>query len=336
MYNPSDVGKKGSLFGLPYSQQEADLVILPVNLDVTTSYRDGSSMSPQLIVDESSQLDLSLPGVVDPWKLKIALGEELIDKDVNDAFRQKAKKVIEILESGGQPSSPDINEVNSFCQKVQTMIEEKCDDLFDKGKLIGVLGGDHSSSLGLIRSLSKRENFGILQLDAHMDLRNAYERFEYSHASIMYNALKLDGVLSLTQVGIRDYCEEEEKYIQDSSKKINVFYDEQVFENSLRGKTWLEQTQEIIQTLPDNLYISFDIDGLDPALCPATGTPVPGGLKFNEVVFLLNQVVKSGKKIVGFDLCEVGNAVWDANVGARILYRLASVLGVSQNLLVLK
>ena len=84
---------------------------------------------------------------------------------------------------------------------------------------MGVVGGDHSSPLGLLKALANREEFGLLQIDAHMDLRAAYEGFTHSHASIMFNALKLEGVSSITQVGIRDYCEEEELYIKKFKKE---------------------------------------------------------------------------------------------------------------------
>ncbi len=82
--------------------------------------------------------------------------------------------------------------------------------------------------------------------------------------------------------------------------------------------------------LPSLVYISFDIDGLSPALCPNTGTPVPGGLEFDQAAYLIQQVFKSGRKIIGFDLCEVGNAEWDASVGARILWELSQYTIASQ------
>ncbi len=336
MYNPSDVGKRGTLFGLPYSQQESDLIILPVNLDVTTSYGDGTAQAPQLVLYESSQLDLSLPFIKDSWKLKMVMNPKLISEEENETFREKANVVIDALENGKDPNESYLDEVNSFCERVHSNVEGVCDELLDQGKTVGVLGGDHSSPFGLLKSLAKREQFGILQIDAHMDLRNSYEGFTYSHASIMHNAMNLEGVSSLTQVGIRDFCEEEEEYIRNSNKEIHTFYDELSFTEKMNGETWADQTKKIIQTLPESVYVSFDIDGLDTALCPTTGTPVPGGLRYNEAVYLLNELAKSGRKIIGFDLSEVGSTTWDANVGSRILYRLAASMGVSQGLLSLK
>jgi len=335
MYNPSDVGKKGSLFGLPYSRQESDIILLPVNLDVTVSYNDGTSEAPNLILEESRQLDLSLPDIINPWELKMTLAERIVSKEDNDLYRKKAKNIIDHMEAGIEfPNQNEVlSEVNTFCENLNSHVEKKCNELMKQGKMIGIVGGDHSSSFGFLKALAKRTEFGILQIDAHMDLRKSYEEFEYSHASIMHNALKLEGISSLTQVGIRDYCEEEELYIANSKKQIDVFYDANMFAERMSSALWKDQVAEIVKLLPDNVYISFDIDGLDPSLCPNTGTPVPGGLKFNEVNFLMESVVKAGKKIIGFDLCEVGNSVWDANVGARILFRLATAMGLSKGLL---
>lgn len=171
----------------------------------------------------------------------------------------------------------------------------------------------------------KNESFGILQIDAHADLRKAYEGFTYSHASIMYNAMQIEQITSLTQVGIRDICAEEVDFI-NANNNVHCFYYEKIKEEQYCGKTWQQQVAEIVATLPQNVYISFDIDGLDPKLCPNTGTPVAGGFEFNETVYLIKAVKESGKNIIGCDLNEVGNNEWDANVGARVLYQLCCMI----------
>lgn len=333
MYNPSDVGKKGSVFGLPYNLEEANLILLPVHLDVTVSYGHGTSESPDLILNESSQLDLSLLSINKPWELKMAMYDRVVIAGQNEIQRGRAINVIKALESGKEPESDQIEFINEFCTSTHEKVEQLSISLLDLEKIIGVIGGDHSSPLGLMRALSREKDFGILQIDAHMDLREAYERFDFSHASIMFNALKEEGIKSLTQVGIRDFCEEEENYIKHSGKPIHVFYDEANFKDSLSGVSWKQQVEKIIETLPQNVYISFDMDGLDPSLCPNTGTPVAGGMTFNEAVYLIEQVVRSGRKIIGFDVCETGNNAWDANVAARIIYRIATLTGVSNKLL---
>lgn len=333
MYNPSAVGKKGSIFGLPYNLEESDLVFLPVHLDVTVSYGQGTSKAPDIILEESSQLDLSLLSIKNPWELKMAMYGRVVVASQNEIQRGRAINIIKALEAGKEPEADQLAFVNEYCETTHLEIKETAASFLDLGKLVGVIGGDHSSPLGLIRALAKKKEFGILQIDAHMDLRASYEGFTYSHASIMYNALKESGVKSLTQVGIRDYCEEEEAMVSDSAKPINVFFDEHIYNQYLDGVSLKEQVRKIVDTLPQNVYISFDMDGLDPSLCPKTGTPVPGGLQFNQAVYLLEEVVQSGRKIIGFDVCETGNDPWDANVAARIVFRLATLTGVSNNLL---
>lgn len=202
----------------------------------------------------------------------------------------------------------------------------------NQGKLVALLGGDHSTPLGYLQALaSKYASFGILQIDAHADLRIAYEDFEYSHASVMYNALKIPQVEKLVQVGIRDYCQEEVDVMNAEGKRVKTFFDRDLKHDQFRGKTWKDQVGEIVDELPQNVFLSFDIDGLDPKLCPNTGTPVAGGFETEQVLFLVENVIASRRKLIGFDLNEVGPSEneWDENVGARLLYRLCNLLGKS-------
>ena len=333
IYNPSAVGKKGSLFGLPYSVEESELVLIPVHLEVTVSYGQGTAKAPDLILEESTQLDLSLLNIQKPWELKMSMSKRIVKASQNEIQRGRAINVIKSLESGKEVERDQLDYINEYGTKIHQEIEDQADRFLDENKLVGIVGGDHSSPLGLIRALSKRQSFGILQIDAHMDLRDSYEGFKYSHASIMFNALKEEGVKSLTQVGIRDFCEEEEEYLANSAKPIHVCYDESIFNEAINGTSWREQVDEVVNSLPEHVYISFDMDGLDPSLCPHTGTPVPGGLQFNQSIYLIEQVVRAGKIILGFDVCETGYSSWDANVASRILYRLAACAGVSNGLL---
>ncbi len=336
MYNPSDIGKKGVIFGLPYSVAESDLVFLPIHLDVTASYGDGTSKAPNKILAESSQLDLSLLQISNPWELKMAMHPPIVSKSKNEIHRGRAKSVIKSLESGKQVDQEQVDFVNEFCEQEHEKIESLCKLFLEENKLVAIVGGDHSSPLGLIKALAGKGNFGILQIDAHMDLRKAYEGFEFSHASIMYNALQNESVSKLVQVGIRDFCEEEEQVQEHSKDRIQVYYDEKIQESKIKGSSWLTLCDEIVSHLPQDVYISFDMDGLDPSLCPNTGTPVPGGLTFQEAIMLIDNVVRTGRKIVGFDVCETGNHPWDANVASRILFRLAAYSGVSHDLLKLR
>jgi agmatinase len=208
---------------------------------------------------------------------------------------------------------------------------DRCQQAMAQGKRVAVIGGDHSSPLGYFRALAtKYPSFGILHIDAHADLRNAYEGFTYSHASIMFNALQIPQITRLVQVGLRDICQDEVDLINGSEQRVVAYYDATVQQRLYGGQNWLEICREIVAHLPQQVHISFDVDGLDPKLCPHTGTPVPGGLELEQAYCLFREVVKSGRQIIGFDLAEVGDADWDGNVGARIVYKLANLLDLSQ------
>jgi len=142
----------------------------------------------------------------------------------------------------------------------------------------------------------------FLQIDAHCDLRKAYEDFKYSHASVMYNALnEIPQIERLVQIGVRDYCEEEWQYVCNSNKRIITYLDEALKERQYEGENWKNITDEIISHLPENVYISFDIDGLDPKLCPNTGMPVIGGFQTEQLfISFFKKIIASGKKVHWF------------------------------------
>ncbi|RMG27893.1 MAG: agmatinase [Bacteroidetes bacterium] len=330
-FDPSGPGlANGHLYGLPHSPAQARLVLIPVPWDATVSYAAGTHRGPQAILDASLQVDLYDPILPEGWKAGIAMADmpaHLLD--LNKAARQQARQVIAGLEKGLDVASFEeaCKQVNDSCAEMTAWVKAQAVYWLDQGKIVGVLGGDHSTPLGLMQALAERSpQFGILQIDAHLDLREAYEGFGASHASIMYNALRLPQVSKLVSVGIRDYCEEEHAFVQRHSQRVAVFPYRDLAQQQFHGMSWAEQVQLIVDSLPQQVYVSFDIDGLNPTLCPHTGTPVPGGLEFEQSMYLIGQVRASGRQIIGVDLCEVapgpdGNE-WDANVGARVLYRL--------------
>jgi len=227
--------------------------------------------------------------------------------------------------------------VNHGTLMLRDWVYEMTRNLLKEGKLVGLVGGDHSTPLGLIKALGEvHPDFGILQIDAHADLREAYEGFTYSHASIMYNVLKEVPQMSrLVQVGIRDYCDEELELINNNQERISTFFDSNIKERMYEGEHWKAICNDIIKALPDKVYISFDIDGLDPKLCPDTGTPVPGGFEMDQIFYLFKQLHLSGKTIIGFDLNEVSCGEHttdgiDAIVGARVLYKMCNFLTASK------
>ena len=318
------------IYGLPHDEDTARIVIIPVNWELTVSYGSGTFAGPEAVKEASLQMDLFHFDYPELWKQGIWMDEfPRHFKALHASLRKDARIVIEALENGElDPSRPRYKEIYDRIRKanedLRFWLSNRIAHWRALGKVVGVLGGDHSVPLGYHLYLSDKERYGILHVDAHSDLRNAYEGFKYSHASIFYNALQFDAIEKLVQVGIRDYCEEEANYVRNNAHRVKVFYDRELRRRMFEGATWNKLTDEMIAELPEKVYVSVDIDGLDPKLCPNTGTPVPGGLQFEELMYLLNRLKASGKEVVGFDLCEVapGDDEWDGNVGARVLYQL--------------
>jgi agmatinase len=333
-FDPNGVGiANGNLFGFPVNESEADIVIIPIPWDATASYGKGTSEGPQVILDASTQLDFYHPKLEDAWKTKVYLAP--ISQEwtkINSKLCIEAIEYISFLEEGGDISQNadfqnTVNTINEASNALKNNLKERAISLMEQGKIVGVLGGEHSVPLGLLEAIdSKGTAFGILQVDAHADLRDAYEGFEQSHASIMFNALKnCKNLTKLVQVGIRDVAQSEVDLINNSNGRVSTYFDWNLKEGQFNGETWAQQVEKIISDLPDSVYISFDIDGLSPELCPNTGTPVVGGFKLEEINYLFFKLVESGKKIVGFDLNEVSpgkDGDWDANVGSRALWNL--------------
>jgi agmatinase len=343
-FDPNAPGVAGSnLFGLPFTVAEARVVVLPVPWEVTVSYGGGTLEGPEAVREASRQVDLYDPEVPDAWKIGVAMDRLPPGmKARSKRLRREAEQVIAALEEGRDPGRDPVLRrklaaVNRGCAATMDEVERRCGELLDAGKLVALLGGDHSTPLGLLRALGARHrSFGVLQIDAHADLRVAYEGFTYSHASICHNALaEVPAISRLVQVGLRDVCEQEVAAMGAAGRRIRAFFDRDLAAARFAGKTVAAQHRAIVASLPRNVYVTFDIDGLDPSLCPHTGTPVPGGLGFEEALHLVRAVVVSGRRIIGLDLNEVspgGGTDWDANVGARLLYRLLNLMARSQDL----
>lgn len=339
-FDPNSVGlKSNNIFGLPFSEDQASLVLLPVPWEVTVSYRTGTAQGPDHVFEAAMQVDLFDPDVKDGWKK----GFYMLPTDKNirkksDYLRQCAELILSHMVDGGDVAeneqlSEKLKEINTAGADLRDWVYEMTMNLMKRGKKVGLLGGDHSTPLGFIKALGTvHEEFAILQIDAHADLRIAYEGFTYSHASIMYNVLQeVPQVKKLVQVGIRDYCDEELSIINESNGRIQTFFDKDIKERQYEGATWKSICDEIVAALPQKVYISFDIDGLDPKLCPNTGTPVPGGFETDQVFYLFKMLHKAGKQIVGFDLNEVSNGFTsgdsiDSIVGARVLFKLCNYM----------
>lgn len=341
-FDPSQPGlAEGNIFGLPFTEDECELVVVAVPWEVTVSYGAGASLGPEAILEASYQVDLLHQEFPELWKLGIYFDEGASHwKTTSDKYKALAQTVIEALENGevieenGELKNI-LNSINEASSKLNAELKARVLNWRNKGKKVILLGGDHSTPLGYYQALAEEyDNFGILHFDAHMDLRNAYEGFHYSHASIMNNAIKMPQISKLVQVGIRDFCEEEVSVIQ-ASDKVKVFTDADLKKQQFEGKTWQQQVDEMIALLPENVTVSFDIDALYQWYCPNTGTPVPGGLSYEQAVYALSRLAESDKNIIGIDLVEVApgeNDEWDGNVGARMLFHMCGVFAKNQKL----
>ena len=318
------------LFGIASQAQSAQIIIIPVPWDVTTSYGGGASLGPQHILEASPQLDLFDLVYGTPYTQGIhlkAIPQHLYSR--NEYLRNMVLALQTKRTNGIALNKQDIaqiEEINHACAQLHLDIYTQSLEIIACQQIPAVLGGDHSTPYGLIKALCEHHHdMGILHIDAHADLRVAYQDFTYSHASIMHNVMSLPAApAKLVQVGIRDLCLEEFQVIQNDPR-ICTFFAPQLHDAIFRGENWHQCCLRICEQLPEKVYISMDVDGLSPLFCPNTGTPVPEGLSYARIRYLLNVLAKSGRHIVGFDVNEVAPATsgeWDGNVGARLLYQL--------------
>ena len=305
------------LFALPYTVDDAAIVIVPVPWDATSSQDRVSSGAPDAVCEASMYVELFDPRFGAIYRQGIAM--DAVSDEISSL--NAAAIALQADETFGGA------ELDAACQRINEIVRNQADGHLRAGKQVGVLGGDHSVSYGTIEAhLDKYTGMGILQIDAHCDLRNAFDDITFSHASIMYNVLENLGAAKLIQVGVRGLCEFEGEYLAQSDR-VRTFFDCDIHDLLAAGANWTSVCDQIVDTLPELVYVSLDMDGLDPACCPHTGTPVPGGLSYNDVLSLLRHIVASGRRVVGFDLVEVGTNRFDANIAAHLLYQLCGVVG---------
>ena len=329
-FNPSGtLSSRNGLFGVPTERESARIVIIPVPWEVTTSYGSGASMGPEAILKASTQIDLfdlECGNAFEHGYHLLPIPQDF--KQLNAQLKQKALALQSELEDSGALSEAfkkDLQSINRGCSQMTEWVYEQSRAILGAGQIPAVLGGDHSTPEGNIRAICESyPEVGVLHVDAHADLRSSYQGFEKSHASIMYNVMAAQRPpKKLVQVGIRDFCREE-FVLSKEHPDIKTFYDVNLKVELFEGRSWASLCNEVVNELPQQVYISFDIDGLSPEHCPGTGTPVPGGLSFDQANYLFRSVAQSGRRIVGFDLNEVspGPTDWDGNVGARLLFKL--------------
>lgn len=339
------------IYGLPFKESESKVIFLPIPWDVTTSYQAGTSKGPEAILRASEQIDFFDLDYVDAYQAGLFMKKEsTIIKKLNREGRVLAKKIIDADDKAlaknkalKNTMEKNLAKVNGLCESLNIEVYKEVKSQLEKDKMPVVVGGDHATPFGAIKAYAEAyPGLGVLHFDAHSDTRIAYMGFTNSHASIMHNVMeKIPEVGKLVQVGIRDFCEQEYDYTKNH-KNIDIYFDQDLAKRKLSGEAFGKIAHEIVSKLPQKVYISFDIDGLDPRFCPNTGTPVPGGLDYPEVIYIINELVKSKRTLVGFDLVEVAPSPkdksneWDANVGMRLLYKMTSAALASQGLIKLR
>lgn len=252
--------------------ERANAVILPVPYEQTTSYGAGTSQGPMALINASHQV-------------------ELYDDELGTEPYQQWQGVAtaEPLHFGNKKDDAAI-----------TYIAQQAEALATKNKLVIGLGGEHTVTAGLVAAQAKRNpSLTVLQIDAHTDLRESYEGNRWSHASVMARVRDLH--VSTVAVGIRSQCVEEADRIR--REHLPVWYAHDLRMRALRDG-WNSWFNEVIAQLSDSVYVTIDVDGFDPSIIPATGTPEPGGLLWHEVLGLLRQVCRQ-RQVIAFDVVEL-------------------------------
>jgi agmatinase len=264
--------KELQFLGLPEAAaafDEACVLILPMPLEATVSYGSGTAVGPSAIIEASQQV-------------------ELYDREFG---RELA------LEYGIHTLPPVAvgGDVKTAVQAIETAVTHAAGN----GRFVVGLGGEHTVSLGFGRGLLAALGgpITIVQIDAHSDLRHIYEDDPYSHACVARRLLEEEGVEQILQLGIRSTCPEEVELVAAHPDKLRVWYSEAVHAGG-----WQEEFIARIQNR--RVYLTLDVDGLDPSIIPTTGTPEPDGLTWSETLDIVRTLARAAH-IVGMDCVEL-------------------------------
>ncbi|RMH27814.1 MAG: arginase [Planctomycetota bacterium] len=322
---------EAGFFGLPAPDGSARIRIIPAPFEGTATFGGGSRRAPDAIRAVSHQLDLYDHRFGRVWEAGIASALAI---EGLEALGEECRALAEPILAGRPADASALARIDEIGALVERRVRDAAADALRAGSAPIVVGGEHAVAEGAIRAAAEDAGpVGVLQIDAHMDLRRAYAGMARSHASVMRNvADSIAGADRLVQVGVRDYAEGERRFAESRADRVAVFYDADLWSARDAGASWASLCERIIEPLGERVHVTFDIDGLDPSLCPGTGTPVPGGLSFHAACELLARLARSGRRVVSADLVEVAPRPgddWDATVGARALYALCGAVAVS-------
>lgn len=265
------------IFGLPYTDSEASLVYVPVPWEATTSYGGGTSNGPAAILEASRQVDLFDLDVQKPYEPGLFMQDESAEvRAWNEKGKAEAAKIIEVggMIEGDSALQKSLATVNELSEKLNQFVYRKTQAVLNAGKIVAIVGGDHSVPFGALEAVAEKyPSFGVLHFDAHSDTRDAYEGFQWSHASIMRNVLdRIPAVTKLVQVGIRDVCEQEIEYTLAQKDRMKVYFDRDLAKRRFEGQTWAATALEIVDQLPKKSGCRSISTGLIRATAP---TPEP-------------------------------------------------------------
>lgn len=330
------VPDNGNYFGIPLDAEHAALVLISAPWDTTVSTRAGSSYAPDAIIEASRFVDFHEPMAPNSWRKGIAtLPIDYSIQDMSHRLRSDADKVISMSHTDADyiidnlMHSRRLRRINEASMLVNDKIYLQSRRWLQRGKIVGLVGGDHSTAYGNMRAVGQCfSEFGVLHIDARCNLKEGCYGFHHSHSSVMHNALRdIDSLKRLVSVGVREFSPAEWQRSQED-ERIRLFTGQYLWSSHFEGVNWSTMCDNIISELPENVYISLDIDGLTIECSPHTGTTISGGLRFPEVVYLMDKLVESGRKIVAFDLSEVVPDVddkTDAMIAARLLFKMCSM-----------
>lgn len=297
------VRKSQEVYGRLATWEEAQLVLIAVPWEGGVSFRRGTAQAPSLIRAVSSQIDY--------------YRSEFPHLETAGLFWAEPEKPFRM--------EPPLD--LAYETQVLPYVEQWVEAALLAGKPFGLVGGDHSVPLGAhTRLQAYTAGYGVLHIDAHADLRAEYEGLSHSHATILYHVLQQPKVERAVVVGVRDWAREEAERAQQLIPRLVVYEMRRLSQSTLLGRPWSETVREIVSLLPEKVYLSIDVDALEVGYVPHTGTPVPGGLRYEELFFLLESLRNSGRHLIGFDLCETGGQELDAIISAHLLYRLCGVV----------
>lgn len=323
------MGDGGCYFGDMTSPADSDVVIISAPWSVTSDFGRGATYTPDAIIDVS--LGKELYDVTTGFSIAGRISTAEIDYNIQENSEQLGRDAERIIRSGGigvgDYIAHKIAKVNEGFAAMHKSIYKQAKYWTSQGKRVAIVGGDHSVALGAVKALAEcNEGLGVLFIDAHADFSREDNIFNFSHRSIACDIVEaVPSVAKLVQVGVRDVDIAEAEALR-SNVKVDTFFAERLMARRFEGVSWGELCREVVEKLPQKVYVSLDIDALKIEFCNNTNAPTPGGMTFDEVVYLVNCVVASGREIVGFDISEVVTSLddrMDAIVGARLLAKLS-------------